>query len=176
MQKITLLSIPRFHVKLLAPLALLLFIQPGRSQVLERNNTSFGSTKVFTYVIQSTYGVNTSANASPNLRVQTEAVLNLKEDSYLTNTAGAVGGGTGATFQTTPNGSNVQLTGITADNKYLIDDGTSFKASLSTIEPDGNPSVGNASATATHTMSITVTNGENSFFNTLRQNFEGSQQ
>lgn len=147
----------------------------AHAQVLERNNTNYGTNRNFSYSIQSTYGVSTSANASPNLRVETEAVLNLQKDSYLTNKAGAIGGGTGATFQNTPNGSNVQLTGITADNKFLIDTGTSFRAALTTTEIDGNPSVGNASATATHTMTVSVIDGENSFFNTLRQNFEGGQ-
>jgi hypothetical protein len=46
---------------------------------------------------------------------------------------------------------------------------------LTTTEPDGQPSVGQASATATHTMTISVTDGESSFYNTLRQNFEGAQ-
>ena len=142
------------------------------AQVLERNNTNFGSNKVFSYSIQSTYGVSTSANASPNLRVDTEAILNLKEDSYLTNTAGEVGGGTGAIFQTTPNGSNVSLTGITADNKFLLDTGTTFRAALTTTNVDGEPSIGNASATASHSLTVTVTDGESSFFNTIRSNFE----
>ena len=161
------ISISIFH---LSPI-----VAPVKAQVLERNNTNFGSNRVFSYSVQSTYGVTTSANASPNLRVDTEAVLNLKEDSYLTNTAGAVGGGTGAVFQNTPNGSNVSLTGITADNKFLIDSGTSFRAALTTTEVDGEPSVGNASASASHTLTLTVTDGESSFFNTLRQNFEGAQ-
>lgn len=163
------------HIFYPSLLYLLFDLVPLKAQVLERNNTNFGSNRVFSYSVQSTYGVNTSANASPNLRVDTEAVLNLKEDSYLTNTAGAVGGGTGAVFQNTPNGSNVSLTGITADNKFLIDSGTRFRAALTTTEVDGEPSVGNASASASHTLTVTVTDGESSFFNTLRQNFEGAQ-
>lgn len=152
-------------------------IQTVRAQVLERNNTNYGTNRVFSYSIQSTYGVNTSANASPNLKVETLAILNLKEDSQLTNRAGNIGeNGTGAVFETTPNGSNVQLYGIEADNKFLLDDGTQFKASLTTTDVDGKPSVGNASATASHSLTISVTNGETSFFNTLRENFEGSQQ
>jgi len=155
--------------------SLLAMQPPGKTQLLERNNTNFGTNRIFSYSVQSTYGVNTSANASPNLKVETEAVLNLKEDSQLTNKAGAVGGGTGATFQNTPNGSNVTLTGITADNKFLIDSGTSFRAALTSLEADGQPSIGNASATASHSLTVTVNNGESSFFNTIRENFEGAQ-
>ena len=159
------------------PLLCALLFAPVRAQaqVIERSNTNAGTNRVFSYSIQSTYGVQTSANASPNLKVETEAVLNLKEDSYLTNKAGGAGGGTGAVFVTTPNGSNVQLDGITADNLFLIDSGTRFRTSLTSTEPDGQPSVGQASATATHTMTISVTDGESSFYNTLRQNFEGAE-
>ncbi len=160
-------------LKLLTLLSLQL--SSANAQVLERNNTNFGNNRVFSYTVQSSYGVNTSANASPNLRVETEAVLNLKEDSQLTNKAGTVAGGTGATFQNTPNGSNVTLTGITADNIFLIDKGTTFRASLTTTESDGQVSVGNASATASHSLTVSVSNGETSFFNTLRANFEGAE-
>lgn len=153
------------------------FLMPlsARSQVIERSNTNSGTNRTFSYSIQSTYGVQTSANASPNLRVETEAVLNLKEDSYLTNSAGAVGGSTGAVFVNSPNGSNVQLSGITAENLFLLDSGTRFRSALTSTDPDGQPSIGEASATASHTMTITVNDQNSTFINTLRENFEGAQ-
>ena len=144
----------------------------SRAQILERTVTNSGTNRVFQYSVQSTYGTQTSADATPNLRVETEAVLNLKEDSFLTNTAGDVGGNTSAVFTTTPTGSNVVLSGITANNQFLLDTGTSFRTALTSTEPDGNPSIGSASATATHTMTITVSDGTSSFLNTLRENFE----
>ena len=144
----------------------------SQAQILERTSTNSGTNRVFQYSIQSTYGTQTSADATPNLRVEAEAVLNLKEDSFLTNTAGDVGGNTSAVFTTTPTGSNVVLNGITANNQFLLDTGTSFRTALTSTEPDGNPSVGSASATATHTMTITVSDGTSSFLNTLRENFE----
>ena len=144
----------------------------AQAQLLERTSTNSGTNRVFQYSVQSTYGTQTSADATPNLRVETEAVLNLKEDSFLTNTAGDVGGTTSAVFTTTPSGSNVVLNGITANNQFLLDTGTSFRTALTSTEPDGNPSVGSASATATHTMTITVSDGTSSFLNTLRENFE----
>ncbi len=147
---------------------------PAFSQVLERTQTNSGTNTSFTYSITSSYGATTSADASPNLIVNTEAILNLKEDSVITNTAGSIGGSTGAVIETTPNGTNVNLTGIEANNKFLIDEGTSFKASLTTSEPDGNPSNGNATAQAFHTLTLTVTNNNTSFINTLRENFEGA--
>ena len=144
----------------------------SRAQILERTVTNSGTNRVFQYSVQSSYGTQTSADATPNLRVETEAVLNLKEDSFLTNTAGDVGGNTSAVFTTTPTGSNVVLSGITANNQFLLDTGTSFRTALTSTEPDGNPSIGSASATATHTMTITVSDGTSSFLNTLRENFE----
>ena len=144
----------------------------SQAQILERTTTNSGTNRVFTYAIQSTYGTQTAADASPNLRVDAEAVLNLKEDSFLTNSAGDVQGSTSAVFTTTPTGSNVSLTGITANNQFLLDTGTSFRTALTTIEPDGQPSKGTASATASHTMTITVSDGTSSFLSTLRENFE----
>ena len=152
--------------------ASLLAASASQAQLLERTSTNSGTNRVFQYSIQSTYGTQTAADATPNLRVETEAVLNLKEDSFLTNTAGDVGGTTSAVFTTTPTGSNVVLSGITANNQFLLDNGTSFRSALTSTEPDGKPSIGTASATASHTMSITVSDGTSSFLNTLRENFE----
>ena len=97
----------------------LLGTMASQAQVLEETITNSGTNRVFQYAIQSTYGTQTSADATSNLLVEAEAVLNLKEDSFLTNTAGDVGGNTSAVFTTTPTGSNVVLSGITANNQYL---------------------------------------------------------
>ena len=150
----------------------LLGAMASQAQVLEETITNSGTNRVFQYAIQSTYGTQTSADATSNLLVEAEAILNLKEDSFLTNTAGDVGGNTSAVFTTTPTGSNVVLSGITANNQYLLDTGTSFRTALTSTEPDGQHSIGQASATASHSMTITVTDGTTSFVNTLRENFE----
>ena len=147
---------------------------PAFSQVLERTQSNSGTSTTFSYSITSSYGTTTSAEASPNLIVDTEAILNLKEDSVITNKAGAIGGATGAVIETTPTGTNVNLSGIEANNQFLIDEGTSFRASLKTSEPDGKPSNGKASASAFHTLTLTVTSNSTSFINTLRENFEGA--
>lgn len=159
-------------------ISVLLCLTSGQcmAQVIERGSTNSGSSSVFSYSITSTYGVNTSADATANLIVDTEAILNLKEDSYITNKAGAIGGETSAVITTTPNGSTVSLSGISADNKYLIDQGTSFKAALKTRgDGDGEPSKGSAQASASHTMTLAVTNNQSSFYNTLREIFDGAE-
>ena len=144
------------------------------SQVLQRSQTSSGSTSVFSYSITSSYGVMTSATATPNLTVNTEAKLVLKEDSVITNKAGAIGGNTGAVITTTPTSTNVNLTGIEADNTFVLDKGTSFRAALETSELDGNPSIGEASASAFHTLTLTVNSNNSSFVNAIISNFEGA--
>ena len=144
------------------------------AQVLERSNTNWGSNRVFSYSITTTYGVNTSVQASPNVKTKAEAVLNLKEDSVVTNTAGDIGGNTSAVIVTTPGGTTANLSGITANNEFYIDNGTSFHASAESDEPDGEPQNANVSATASHTLTLTITNNETAFYNTLRENFEGA--
>lgn len=159
--------------KILLSLIPLCFIPVSTdAQVLQRNNTSKGSRSTFSYSIQSTYGVTTSTEATPNLIVDAEAILNLKDGTIITNKAGTIGGDTGAVITTTPNGTDVQLSGITADNQFLIDDGTSFKSSIRTGELDGTDQKGSASASASHSLVVTVTNNNTSFINALRENFE----
>ena len=147
---------------------------PAKAQVLERSNTNWGTNRIFSYAITTTYGTNISVDASPNVMTTAEAVLNIKEDSVITNAAGAIGGETGATIVTTPTGTSAQLTGITADANFILDEGTRFYTSAESGVQDGKPQRANVSATASHSMTLTITNNENSFYNTLRENFEGA--
>lgn len=147
---------------------------PAQAQLLERTNSNWGTNRVFSYAITTTYGTNISVDASPNVITKAEAVLNLKEDSVITNAAGAIGGETGASIVTTPTGTTANLTGITANADFIMDEGTRFYTSAETGEQDGNPQRANVSATASHTMTVQITNGETSFYNTLRENFEGA--
>ena len=147
---------------------------PAKAQVLERSNTNWGTNRIFSYAITTTYGTNISVDASPNVITKAEAVLNIKEDSVITNAAGSIGGETGATIVTTPTGTSAQLTGITADANFILDEGTRFYTSAESGVQDGKPQRANVSATASHSMTLTITNNENSFYNTLRENFEGA--
>ena len=147
---------------------------PTKAQVLERSNTNWGTNRIFSYAITTTYGTNISVDASPNVITKAEAVLNIKEDSVITNAAGSIGGETGATIVTTPTGTSAQLTGITADANFILDEGTRFYTSAESGVQDGKTQRANVSATASHSMTLTITNNENSFYNTLRENFEGA--
>ena len=147
---------------------------PAQAQLLERTNSNWGTNRVFSYAITTTYGTNINVDASPNVITKAEAVLNLKEDSVITNAAGAIGGETGASIVTTPTCTTANLTGITANADFIMDEGTRFYTSAETGEQDGNPQRANVSATASHTMTVQITNNETSFYNTLRENFEGA--
>ena len=147
---------------------------PAKAQLLERSNTNWGTNRIFSYAITTTYGTNIVVDASPNVITKAEAVLKIKEDSVITNAAGSIGGETGATIITTPTGTSAQLTGITADANFILDEGTSFYTSAESGIQDGLPQRANVSATASHSMTLTITNNENSFYNTLRENFEGA--
>ena len=151
-----------------------LFVQPVEAQLLERSNTNWGTNRIFSYAITTTYGTNINIDASPNVITKAEAILNIKEDSVITNAAGSIGGETGATIVTTPSGTTAQLTGITADANFILDEGTSFYTSAESGDQDGKPQRANVSATASHSMTLTITNNESSFYNTLRENFEGA--
>ena len=140
---------------------------------LRETRKSGSSQNTFSYRIQTTYGATTSAQVSGNLTAETEAVLKLKSGSKVTNKMGDDNGNASAVFVATPNGGNVELKGITGENIFLIDDGTTFRAKLSTVDnPDPSvSSVGNASATATHSTSVIVEKGSTTFENYFEQTF-----
>jgi hypothetical protein len=153
----------------LAGAGLLLFPFTSHAQQVSNTNTNSTTRSSFSYSVQSSYGVTTTANASPNFRTENEAILKLKAGSFVTNKFGGDDEKAGAVFTATPTGANVDLQGITAKNLLLIDDGTYFRSSLKTVDnPDPNVSMSaSASALATHSSSITVERGES----TLTQSF-----
>lgn len=169
--------ISRRNSKIGISLSILLSLGWGgaaKAQLLERQNTNWGTNRVFSYAVTTTYGTHISVDASPNVITKAEAVLNLKEDSVVTNKAGAVGGTTSAVIVTSPNGTTANLSGIEANADFIIDNGTRFYASAESGEQDGEAQRANVSATASHSLTISITNNENSFYNTLRENFEGA--
>jgi len=140
---------------------------------MEVTKRSTGMQNIFSYRITTTYGTSTSAQVSGNLKADTGATLKLKNGSIVTNKMGDANGNTSAVFVATPTGGNVDLKGLTGENIFLLDDGTTFHSNLTTIE-NPNPSVtsvGSASASATHTTTITVEKGFSTFENVFRQTF-----
>ena len=141
---------------------------PGMRDISKGSSTQ----NIFSYRIQSTYGTNTSAQVSGNMTADTEAVLRLKSGTKLTNKAGDSSGNSSAVFVATPTGANVNLSGLTGENLFLIDDGTYFRSALKTIDNPSNPTLtssGTASATAIHTMTISIEQSTNSIQNYIEK-------
>lgn len=154
----------------------LAFLGAGRAQVtpgVQDIKKSSGNQNVFSYRIQTTYGTTTSAQVSGNMTAETEAILKLKAGTKITNKMGDDNGNASAVFIATPNGGNVDLKGITGENMFLIDDGTTFRSSLKTAD-NLDPSItstGTASATATHSTSVIVEKGSTTYENYYQQTF-----
>jgi hypothetical protein len=141
---------------------------PGMRDISKGSSTQ----TIFSYRIQTTYGTNTSAQVSGNMTADTEAVLRLKSGSKLTNKAGDSSGNSSAVFVATPTGANVNLSGLTGENLFLIDDGTYFRSALKTIDNPSNPTItssGTASATAIHTMTISIEKSTNAIQNYIEK-------
>jgi hypothetical protein len=126
----------------------------------------------FSYQITSTIGTQTSANVSGNILANTEAILNLQSGGKITNKIGDANGNASAVFDARPNGSSVNLQGITGENIYLIDDGTSFKSSLKSDESiKSSNSKGDASAMAVQSTTVRVESGTSSFISSFQKAF-----
>ena len=163
----------RFSQILVANVVSIALAAPCIAQVQSSTSSNTGSKNTFSFSVQSTYGVSTSANASANFRVENEAILKLKAGSFVTNKFGNDADKASAVFTATPTGANVDLDGIASKNLLLIDDGTFFHSTLRTVDnPDPNlPMQASSSALATHTSSIIIEKGETSFTQTLSNSF-----
>ena len=126
----------------------------------------------FSYTIQSTIGTRTSANVSGNILADTEAILNLQKGGKITNKIGDENGNASAVFTTNPTGAGVDLKGITGENVFLIDNGTSFKSILKSDPSLGSSSsIGEASSLAIQSTTVTVEKGNSSFISSFQEAF-----
>ena len=145
------------------------------AQAQGQTSGTTGSKSTFSYSVQSTYGVTTSANSNPNFIVDNEAVLLLKQGSFVTNKFGDDSGNAKAVFIATPTGGGVDLQGVTGKNLLLIEDGTMFRSSIRSVESeDFNPEYGgvaSGSALATHTSTVLVERAETTFSQSFATSF-----
>ena len=153
--------------------ALAVVASPSRAQLagIQRSINTINK-NTFSYSIQSTIGTRTSANVSGNILADTEAILNLQRGGKITNKIGDANGNASAVFTTNPTGAGVDLKGITGENVFLIDDGTSFKSSL-TSDPSlgSDSSIGEASSLAVQSTTVTVEKGNSSFISSFQEAF-----
>ena len=148
-------------------------VNPAKAQIagIQRSINTINK-NTFSYSIQSTIGTRTSANVSGNILADTEAILNLKSGGKITNKIGDANGNASAVFTTNPTGAGVDLKGITGENVFLIDDGTSFKSSLKSDPSLGSgSSVGEASSMAIQSTTLTIEKGSSSFISSFQEAF-----
>jgi len=131
------------------------------------------NSNTFSYQIESTIGTKTSATVSGNILAETDAILNLKTGSKISNKIGDDSGNASAVFIATPNGANVDLSGITGENLFMIEDGTSFKSSLRMKDNINNnvQSIGEASSFAVQNTRVTVQKTNSTLINSFQQAF-----
>ena len=148
-------------------------VHPAKAQLagIQRSINTINK-NTFSYSIQSTIGTRTSANVSGNILADTEAILNLKSGGKITNKIGDANGNASAVFTTNPTGAGVDLKGITGENVFLIDDGTTFKSSLKSEPSLGSgSSVGEASSMAIQSTTLTIEKGSSSFISSFQEAF-----
>ncbi len=131
------------------------------------------NSNTFSYQIESTIGTKTSATVSGNILAETDAILNLKTGSKISNKIGDDSGNASAVFIATPNGANVDLSGITGENLFMIEDGTSFKSSLRMKDNINSnvQSIGEASSFAVQNTRVTVQKTNSTLINSFQQAF-----
>ena len=148
-------------------------VHPAKAQLagIQRSINTVNK-NTFSYSIQSTIGTRTSANVSGNILADTEAILNLQRGGKITNKIGDANGNASAVFTTNPTGAGVDLKGITGENVFLIDNGTSFKSSLTSDPSLGSgSSIGEASSLAIQSTTVTVEKGNSSFISSFQEAF-----
>ena len=144
------------------------FAQVG---ILESTGRS-SSKSVFSYKITSTFSTQSTVEGT-NVIGDAKANVTLAPGGYITNKIGDDSGNAGATFDASPTGSTVQLQGVTGENLYLLEGGSTFTSNIETVEnPDPSKAVrGTARATAIQTTIVDVNYGSESFQSSFEQTF-----
>ena len=144
------------------------------SNAQTNNSLQTGSTNSLKISLSNTIGVTTTANTTDNLIVDNEAVLILKDNSKIQDNFGE--GDTEAenmsvSFDVSPNGSNVGISGLRASNEFIIDEGTRFSSSMVSKEDNTELIKGTATAGMYHDMTLQVDQTNSSFTSAFSQNF-----
>ena len=149
------------------------FVPAAKAQLGITENTGRSSMKsAFSYKITSTFTTQSSVEGT-NIVGNANANVILAPGGYITNKIGDANGNAGATFNASPNGSSVQLQGVTGENLYLLEGGSTFTSNIKTVDnPDPSKAMrGTASATAIQTTIVDVNYGSEAFQSSFQQNF-----
>ena len=146
---------------------------PAIAQVGITETTGRSQSKsTFSYRITSTFQTQSSVEGT-NVTGTANANVTLAPGGYITNKVGDDNGNASATFNASPNGSSVQLEGVTGENLYLLEGGSTFTSDIKSVDnPDPSlPVRGTATATAIQTTIVDVNYGSESFQSSFEQNF-----
>ena len=130
------------------------------------------SQSTFTYKITSTFSTRSSIEGT-NIQGTADANVILAPGGFITNKIGDDSGNAGATFVASPNGSSINLQGVTGENLFLLEEGSTFTSNIETVDkPDPSKEVrGTASAIAIQETIVDVNYGSESFQSSFVQNF-----
>ena len=137
------------------------------------NSIQTGSTNSLKVSLSNTIGVTTTSNASDNLDVVNTAILELKPGSKIQDNFGgddSEAENMTISFDVTPTGSNVGISGLKAQNEFIIDKGE-FSSSMITKEGNTDPIQGTAKAGLYHDMTLQVDKTTSAFNSAFSQNF-----
>ena len=136
-----------------------------------QDSLQIGTTNKLSISLSNTIGVQTTANGSENLDINNEANLVLEPGSTIQDSFGSVDNPeiTGD-FVVSPNGASFDLSGLVAENNYIIGEGTYFKSTMKNIDSD-EPVSGSASSSLFHNMTLEVEQVNSSFQTSFSQNF-----
>tara|TARA_B100000482_G_scaffold189218_1_gene170323 strand:+ start:599 stop:1090 length:492 start_codon:yes stop_codon:yes gene_type:complete len=137
------------------------------------NSLTTGSSNRLSISLSNTMGVRTTADAISNVEVDNEAVLILDPESKIQDSFDSSGEGISGDFVVSPNGASFDITGLQAENNYIIGEGSFFKSKMKSLEdPDPTkPIKGNASALLIHDMTLTVDQTNSSFTQAFSTDF-----
>lgn len=157
--------------KILFIFYLFAFLVNSQTKAQTQNTLQIGSTNRLSISLSNTIGVQTSANGSENLDINNEANLELKPGSTIQDSFGSQDNPEiSGEFTVSPNGANFDITGLVAENNYIIGDNTYFLSEMKNIDKD-KPSNGNASSSLFHNMTLTVDQTNSSFTTSFSQDF-----
>ena len=130
------------------------------------------SKSTFSYKITSTFQTRSSIEGT-NVTGTANADVTLAPGGYITNKVGDESGNASATFTATPTGSSVALEGVTGENLYILEGGSTFTSDIKTVDnPDPSlPVRGSATATAIQQTIVDVNYGSESFQSSFEQTF-----
>lgn len=152
---------------------------PSHSQIT--SNIGSGTTARTQITLSNTMGVYTQLDSSPNVQANLNSNLNIEpgstiQDSFGQGDQGALKG----TIRVTPTSANIDITGLTTKNNYIVGPGTNFSSEMKTLHGNdctgacaqySGQTRGNSGVGMVHNMSLTVDQTTSSFSNSFSQNF-----